>query len=229
VNGSVGGRSAGVRIAPKVIEEMNNLHARSQELAGNVPMLGGRRARRELRDARQAEHDLLRVLGFDCYEEFASTALAIPPPPTVEATSPQSAAEVVVVSSHDDELWSRLAACEEELAQARHAISLLRDDLREARLRDPADGLADARAAVFQTCAELSRACEELVHEREVLAEIRAVAEAEAKTTIAAAAEAARRIVEDAQQRAVNAVRDAAVTLEGVRRLTELQQTLTPD
>jgi uncharacterized protein YhaN len=224
VNGSVGGRSAGVRMAPKVIEEMNNLHARSQELAGNVPILGGRRARRELRDARQAERDLLRVLGFDSYEEFASTAPETPPLPTVEATSPRSAADVVVVSSHDDELWSRLAACEEELAQARHAISLLRDDLRAARLRDPADGLADARAAVFQTCAELNRACDELVRERQVLTEVRAAAEAEARATIAAAAEAARRIIDDAQQCAVNAVRDAAVTLEGARRLTELRE-----
>jgi hypothetical protein len=228
VNGSGEDLPARVRLAPKVIAEMNDLHARSQELASDVRRLGGRRARRELRDARQAESDLLRVLGFDGYDDFVSTTQTMTPetPPEVELPASRPYAEVVVEDSHAtiDELWRRLAACEEEIAQARHAMALLRDDLKTVRNPALTDGLADARAAVFETCAELSRACEELVRERKALTEVRAVAEAAAEEIIAAAGETARQIVEEARQRAVNAVRDATVTLEGVRRLTNLPE-----
>ncbi len=187
-------------------------------------MLGGRRARRELREARQAEADLLRVLGFENYDEFASTAEPIPPSATMKQQTSQPRPEAARSDADEsiDALCRRVAMCEEELAQARHAIALLRDELRTARTPEPIDGLADARAAVFQTCAELNRACEELVREREALSETRIAAETAAEETIAAAGEVARRIIEEAQQHAVNAVRDATVTLDGVRRLGTL-------
>jgi len=207
---------------------MNDLHARSEELAGNVRVLGSRRVRRALRDARQAESDLLRVLGFDGYDDFMTTAQPTAPPTMTEVepgSQPRPQFEAADPRESIDALWTRLAACEEELAQARHAVSLLREELKSARTPAVIDGLADARAAVFETCAELSQACDELVQERKALLEIRAAAEAAAKELIAAAGEAAREIVEEAQQRAVNAVRDATVTLDGVRVLTDLHAT----
>ena len=166
---------------------------------------------------------------FDGYDDFVSTAQAMTPETATAVNLPASRhlAQVVVEDSHAtmDELWRRLAACEEEIAQARHAMALLRDDLKTARIPATTDGLADARAAVFETCAELSRACEELVRERKALTEVRAAAEAAAEEIIAAAGETARQIVEEARRNAVNAVRDATVTLDGVRRLTNLRET----
>ena len=57
-------------LAPKIVDEVRELHARTVSLGRDVNGARGRRARRERRQAREAETDLLRVLGFASYEQF---------------------------------------------------------------------------------------------------------------------------------------------------------------
>ncbi|HUI47357.1 MAG TPA: hypothetical protein VL119_01595 [Acidimicrobiia bacterium] len=64
--------SGAVSLAPKIVSEVHELHERNVSLSHNSGALRGRRGRRERREARDAERDLLRVLGFDSYEEFVA-------------------------------------------------------------------------------------------------------------------------------------------------------------
>ena len=64
------GRSRGL-IAPRIVSQVQELHENvvvlAQQMGGGF---SSRQARRDLREARQSESDLLRVLGFETYEEF---------------------------------------------------------------------------------------------------------------------------------------------------------------
>jgi hypothetical protein len=69
------GADAGVRgvsLTSRVIAEVRELHDRAVELERETGPLSGRRARQELRGARVAEGDLLRVLGFASFGQFAA-------------------------------------------------------------------------------------------------------------------------------------------------------------
>jgi hypothetical protein len=64
-------------LAPKIVSEVHELHQRNVELARDG---GGLRLRnrRERREAKEAESDLLRVLGFDSYEAFQTRVVEVP-------------------------------------------------------------------------------------------------------------------------------------------------------
>jgi hypothetical protein len=57
-------------LAPKIVAQVRELHETVVALSGNTSGFGSRQARRELKEARQSESDLLRVLGFQSYDEF---------------------------------------------------------------------------------------------------------------------------------------------------------------
>ena len=63
-------------LAPKIVNEVRELHERCASLDRDGTGMRGRRARRERREAREAETDLLRVLGFANYSEFVAVVAA---------------------------------------------------------------------------------------------------------------------------------------------------------
>jgi hypothetical protein len=72
MSAGMNGANAGLRGVPltsKVIAEVEELHERCVQLERDSGGRG-RKARHELRGAREAESDLLRVLGFDSYGQF---------------------------------------------------------------------------------------------------------------------------------------------------------------
>jgi hypothetical protein len=85
-------------LSPKIIRQVRELHDRTVSLSREVSGARGRSARRDRREARQAETDLLRILGFDNYEQFSAAAAAAnaPGPATRELsvvkTKPQTSA-----------------------------------------------------------------------------------------------------------------------------------------
>ncbi len=173
-----------VPLAPKIVNEVHELHERSASLVREASGLRGRRNRRERKEARDAENDLLRVLGFDSYAAFAA---AVDPPVGLQAPE-LSLVEVDVVhvtesegQSDDRSLEDR--ALDEVVREARQTeaalLRVLSDDGRrsvpgvEARVGSGADAPADlvadlhARVSAFEeemaeTRFELHRVRDEL-------------------------------------------------------------------
>jgi hypothetical protein len=174
-------------LSAKVTSEMRELHARTQRLAESAR---GRSGRREAREAREAEADFLRFLGFDTYDEF--DAAAAKPSEAPRAQEKPDTRTVLI-----DELRVRVGQLEEELAEATHEIRRVRS------VRT--DGLADARAALFEAAAQLTAIYEEVLRDR---AEIDIVLE-EARAS-------ARAITDAAREQATMMIREAAVTIAGL-------------
>ncbi|HEV7525799.1 MAG TPA: hypothetical protein VGP92_12590 [Acidimicrobiia bacterium] len=73
-SGDGGMQTLGVRpiwLTERIVGEVEALHRHASGAAAAIKPLSGRRARRSLRAAREAESDMLRVLGFDSYADFA--------------------------------------------------------------------------------------------------------------------------------------------------------------
>jgi hypothetical protein len=189
-----GGTQRRAVVSAKVAGEMHELHARTQTLAESAR---GRSGRREAREAREAEADFLRFLGFDTYEEFEAAAPATPAEPQPEP-EPDNRATLM------DELRMRVGQLEEELAEATHEIRRVRS------MRT--DGLADARAALFDAAAQLTAVYEEVLRDR-----------AEIDIVLEEARESARAITDAAREQASMMIRDAAVTIAGLRNIAETE------
>ena len=250
-------------LTPRVLAEVRGLHNRTASLARDAGNMRGRRARRERRDALEAENDLLRVLGFGSYEQFVA-AIGEPPraatePSVVEpdgagrlrvsgngALGParsdaglgrngETNAEEVTPGIVED-LHSRVAAAEEELAEARFELVKVRDELRERRDSHAlpevdGDGLSvQAAADLVQAVRELRSLCELLRDERAELASLGERCRVEAERILAEArldaqrereeaAVEARAMFARARAEAAALTRNANSTVEGLRRL----------
>ena len=207
-----------MRLSPKIVAEVRALHAAATELAQHGNAFIGRRSRRDARDARHAEADLLRILGFDDYDEFAQATSETDVPHAVERLGHRADSaplRIVAERNHEasqaaaalewpatnrdariDELRLRVEECEEELAEARFEVRRQRDVVRElqALQRERAEMIAIVQSA------------------RDEARRIREDAAAEAS-----------RILDQARAEAVALTRDALVTVDGLRRLAELE------
>jgi hypothetical protein len=149
----------GIALTPKVVAEVEELQGRIVELESGK----GRRARQELRTAREAERDLLRVLGFDSYGQFAVVAAAFPEAPNIPAAAP----EVVTRAAPPDEAL----ALDAELTEA-ELLNVLRNRIGdEPLLVEPGrehefDETVEMRARIAALEAELVRAAFELEETR---------------------------------------------------------------
>jgi len=225
-------------MAPRIADEVHELHRRTVNLAENGRQLGRRRFRRELREAEQAEADLLRVLGYDDYDEFLEAneerrEHVEPKPPSAEPAPPAPVAPVVDIDltkdAHEteerlqrvlervhearraeateervDELFARVSALDEELAEARFTLSRLRDGAKAATLDAAVTGAVDALVnglREVRACLELARA------ER-----------AEAERLRADAAAEAQRLLEAARADAVALTREALAVVDRLTR-----------
>jgi hypothetical protein len=139
------------------IIEMHRVHAQAEELAHEVHLTSGRSARRRLREARDAERDLLRVLGFVSYEEFVSVV------GTAEAEDVELDDETHEVVARER---ARVRELERVLGEANAEIERLRDRSGLVAAAHPA-GTADEKAAA-PLAAELTR---------DIVAELRALHE----------------------------------------------------
>jgi hypothetical protein len=193
-----GGTQRRAVLSPKVTNEMRELHAQTQALAETAR---GRSGRREVREAREAEADFLRFLGFDTYNEFEAAAPQSPPEPR---EAPDTRVALI------DELRLRVGQLEEQLAEATHEIRRVRNTR--------TDGLADARAALFEAAEQLSAVGEDMLRDRR---EIDIVLE-EARAS-------ARAITDAAREQAAMMIREAAVTIAGLRNIAETEMQSRPD
>src|SRR5690349_880558 len=62
-------------MSPRIVAQVNQVHRRVAALEGRGVGIFERRLRRERRNARQAEADLLRGLGFASYDDFFRSSL----------------------------------------------------------------------------------------------------------------------------------------------------------
>jgi hypothetical protein len=216
-------------LSPKIVREVRELHARVTELEGDAMPLANRRARRERRDAHHAEADLLRVLGFDTYDEFEAATADIPTPEPEADLEAETPPRDDSMRNELDALRSRVGVVEEELAEARFTIKRLRDrSANDAEPEDFIDVLTAARAALAEATTEYRLLSEVLRRERSEVALARADAQSDAAHIIGEAEAVARQIIAAARDDAVHTLREAAVTLEGIRRIAEHTDAETP-
>lgn len=95
------------QIDPRLVAQVRELHEEVERLRAQASRFGRGPGRKELRDARLAEGDLLRALGFQRYEEFARAAgieeveaprpaPAVPPPaPSAPPAPPRPVPPVI--------------------------------------------------------------------------------------------------------------------------------------
>jgi hypothetical protein len=220
---------------PRIADEVHDLHRRTVDIAQHGRQLGRRRFRRELREAKQAEADLLRVLGFDDYGGFLEANdgqhdRVESNTPSSDRTTPSTVVDIDLTKDAKeteerlrrvlervqqarsgegaeervDELFARVGALDEELAEARFTLSRLRDGAKAATLdvavTGAVDGLVNGLREV-RVCLELALA------ER---------AEAE-RLRVAAAAEA-QRLLEAARADAVALTREALAIVDRLTR-----------
>jgi len=189
----------GVALTPKVIAEVQELHARIAELDGGAGGRG-RKVRHELRMAREAEQDLLRVLGFDSYHQFSTVVAAFasasePAPVHTDAPAPEPEAAASVESTPPaPSLADEAKQTEAEL------LNLLRsrtadDELVEVEIEIETEATFDEafelRVRVAALEAELGRAGFELQEMRAELVareEVRAHADAAGVSAVVDAA-----------------------------------------
>jgi hypothetical protein len=205
-----------MRLSPKIVAEVRALHAATTDLAQHGNAFVGRRSRRDAREARHAEADLLRILGFDSFDDFVEAVEDIPAVHERPAHRADSGpVRIVAQRNHEaslaaaaldwpvtnrdariDELRLRVHECEEELAEARFEVRRQRDVLRELQ------SLQSDRAELIAIVAAASDEAQRIRDD--------------------ATADAAR-IRDRARADAVALTRDALVTVDGLRRLAELE------
>jgi hypothetical protein len=242
------GADAGVRGVPltsRVIAEVRELHDRAVELERETGPLRGRRARQELRGARVAENDLLRVLGFESFGQFAAAVDEIdahpgrgePEPPPLGADegddvdaaaldAEQTEAGLMRVL-HDsqaadvtDAIPDRVAELEEQLAQARFELSELRDQLdaqTEIRATPETSGGNGVGALIEAAAAGMLQATEELRRLGELLREEREAIESLGARARIAAEEILEQAQADAQRTHYEAAARAGAELDQAR------------
>jgi len=201
----------GVALTPKVIAEVQDLHTRITELDSGAGGRG-RKVRHELRMAREAEQDLLRVLGFESYGQFSTVVAAF-----ASASDPAPAAAPAPAEEHapaeEPEAAARTEPAEGSLAhEAEQTEAELLNVLRSRTADDPPpvevaeqaeetfDESFELRVRVAALEAELGRAGFEL---QEMRAEFGARDESRATADaagVAAVVEAAAGLVQATQE-----------------------------
>src|SRR5262245_22881603 len=191
-------------LAPRLVDEVRDLHDRNVALSRDAGGPRGRRGRRERREARDAENDLLRVLGFPSYDAFL--AYVDPPKPAPGAGAPAAAAGVTLslVDELPESVSGSAAALDAEETEAA-LLRVLRGELRgpdptPTEDDDPADGellrrpapggLADLHARIAYFEEELAETRFELGRVRDRRQEVADPAEPEPVEAMPAAAEA---------------------------------------
>jgi hypothetical protein len=245
------GADAGVRgiaLTPKVIAEVEELHGRSEEIERETGGRG-RRARHELRVAREAESDLLRVLGFESYGQFATVVAAAASAPSTPA--PQVAADAPVAESRAEDLARDAEQTEAGLLNVLRTLHAVDDQPGEivevppapVAVSDPDAPVAvdtpdddrvevvveAAAVALLQATQELRALGELLRDERAEITALGARSRAVADEILAEARRDAQRIrdeaaaeareLDDARAAAMALTRNAIVTVDGLRRL----------
>jgi predicted nucleic acid-binding Zn-ribbon protein len=163
--------------APRIVEQVRELHATVVELSQQVGGFASRQGRRELKEARQSESDMLRVLGFESYEEFQRVV------GEVGVVSPEERDDVVVL----DEALLDEALPEESPTVATLEVQRVVQDMTKGRRSTDNPSRASARAdeldgfrgrvgafeeELAEVRFELTRMREELVGMRERLASV---------------------------------------------------------
>jgi hypothetical protein len=166
------GRARGP-LSPRIVAEVRELHENVVALSQQAGGFPSRPGRRELKDARQSENDLLRVLGFDSYDEFERVVnivgvedesvaaggyhdeAVIVLDEVVNDRSP--VAELVTNPTELDAFRGRVGAFEEELAEVRFELMRMRDEL---------VGMRERLAAAESRPASVDRASEDSAAER---------------------------------------------------------------
>jgi hypothetical protein len=184
-----GNGAARAHLSPRITAELNELHRRTVELDASGRALFKRRLRRERRDARYAEADLLRGLGFASYDEFVRVSRTV--------SGPHGEVEHL---SEITMLHARISLLEEELAEAKFAIKSMGKALGTSEQRRQSSGseaeLEVLRGALDDAAREVTLFSEAVRREGEELAR--------------------------AREAVVAMTRDARVTVEGLRRIADL-------
>jgi len=178
-------------VSPRILAQVKEVHRRAAGLDARGVGIFERRLRRERRNARQAEEDLLRGLGYASYEDFMRSTVLEAAPRQTEAAD---IAEIAI-------LHTRIAALEEELAEAKFAIKSVLDRVEASRSAAQASGVGDEadelRDALHDAAREVTLFAEVVRRERAELYHARDVV--------------------------IAITRDARVTVEGLRRIAELE------
>jgi hypothetical protein len=131
--------------------ELMQLHAATMELERTTGRLSGAAARRQLRQARAAEQDLLRVLGFRTFDEFVSVTDVHRTEPEISLVEEVVVEEVVVEEvAVDDAPQDDVVILRGEVQAALEEVRLLRDLATEVReqLSAAADVMATRLEAI---------------------------------------------------------------------------------
>jgi hypothetical protein len=178
-------------LSPRIVAQVNQVHRRAAALDARGVRIFERRLRRERRNARQAEADLLRGLGFASYDEFVRSRMLDTAPPQAEV---DDLAEIAI-------LHTRIAALEEELAEAKFAIRSVVDAVeasgREAQTAGVEGETDQLRDALHDAAREVTLFAEVVRRERAELYHVRDVV--------------------------IAMTQDARVTVEGLRRIAEIE------
>jgi hypothetical protein len=178
-------------VSPRIFAQVKEVHRRAAAFDARGVGIFERRLRRERRNARQAEADLLRGLGYASYEDFMRSTVLEAAPRQTEAAD---IAEIAI-------LHTRIAALEEELAEAKFAIKSVLDRVEASRSAAQASGVGDEadelRDALHDAAREVTLFAEVVRRERAELYHARDVV--------------------------IAITRDARVTVEGLRRIAELE------
>jgi cell division septum initiation protein DivIVA len=221
-------------LAPKLVAEVHDLHDRAESLERDAGIVRNRKLRRELRNTRQAEADLLRVLGYISYDDFvAATTRAFTDlaRPAAECEAPGTGSEdlrsIVPISgaTHDPtlliardsarfdaivtELRERVAIFEQQAAQVRVELGEMREELARVAEQPPPSAASvpvDLHTAFVEALTEL-RALAGVLREDRIETTARSeAAVVEAESMLARARVEAERILRDARTAAAEAV-----------------------
>jgi hypothetical protein len=168
------GRARGP-LAPRIVAQVRELHENVVVLSQQAGGFASRQGRRELKEARQSESDLLRVLGFDSYDEFEravstvgvddeAVVIVLDDVPgqgqragrlTPDDAAPSEIEARAARAGDLDGFRVRVGAFEEELAEVRFELMRMRDELVGMRERLTA---AESRPASSDRASEDSAA-----------------------------------------------------------------------
>jgi len=267
-SGSVNNERSRPRVVlPRIAAEVRELHSRVVGLEQETGRFRGRRFRRDLRDARHAEADLLRVLGYTNYDDFATASggatgetTTDPAEPTVvdpakdareteerllrilgradrEPASPTGVPTTGSVLGDAgspappprdavdvDELYRRIGALEEEVAEARFELQRIGQAFDTRRWTNDDDSIrCDSEpegAKLLELLDEVSSLLAGMRHERAELATLKLSAWEEAERLRSEAANEARDLLQRAQHEAMALAKEALRAIELLVRAT---------
>jgi hypothetical protein len=119
-------------LRPSTVAHVYDLHAQVDAATASLGTFAGPGARRRLREAKAAEADLMRVLGFASWDEFIRFA-GPPPQPDIDLVA-EEAADAAHLGGSDGFalLLAELYATRADLAAMRVEVGALHDALRDA-------------------------------------------------------------------------------------------------